>query len=555
MLRTFIAFLNIISFSFIFSTDVSELKKEEFKAELNTPLTIEKGTDGIVEINFTVGSVKGFAKLTDNFPSGVIAEAVDMGDATFTFSNGVLKIIWLNFPTNKAFSVKYKVKVDQTAPSNFEIGGKFSYLENNEKRSYSIFKKSIATGTEALAAKTATEEKEEQIASSANVIRTVEPLGSDKYKVTLDITKKGIDGFCKIQEFTSFGGKMTEGELKGAIFSFIKNKGKFVWMSLPADESFKVSYNLDLSSAKDKDVTILRGDFSFLEGNVTKKVDIVNKGEETLADNSSSSQNENVAEENTKESESSTTEAIAVKVPPTIIKDDVEIAMATQKDEEQVGKVEEVTSTEESTESNIEVEESEVAKTQESEVESNEEEIIEKNPADPIEEEVLAIEENIIKETPVLENVESNVEELEEDLVTEENETIEKVKEIEEEEVVPVQEEKSEEKKIESVLDNNFGIRTGVNYRVQIAAGKNVVDKAYFEKRHNWTNDFVIENHNGWVKYTTGSYQVYRAARDNRETVNGGEHKFNGPFVTAYNEDIRITVQEALMISKQKWFK
>ncbi len=90
---------------------------------------------------------------------------------------------------------------------------------------------------------------------------------------------------------------------------------------------------------------------------------------------------------------------------------------------------------------------------------------------------------------------------------------------------------------------------------MQIAAGKNVVDKAYFEKRHNWTSDFVIENHNGWVKYTTGSYQVYRIARDNRESVNGGEHKFNGPFVTAYNEGIRITVQEALMISKQKWFK
>ena len=98
MLRTLIAFLHIISFSFIFSTDVNELKKEEFKAEINTPGSIDKASEGIVEIVFTVGSVKGFAKLTDNLPAGVIAEAVDMGNATFTFSNGVLKIIWLNFP-------------------------------------------------------------------------------------------------------------------------------------------------------------------------------------------------------------------------------------------------------------------------------------------------------------------------------------------------------------------------------------------------------------------------------------------------------------------------
>ena len=551
MLRTLIAFLHIISFSFIFSTDVSELKKEEFKAELNTPSTIEKGTDGIVEINFTVSNVKGFAKLTDNFPTGVIVEAVDMGNATFTFSNGVLKIIWLNFPTDKEFSVKYKVKVDKAAPSNFEIGGKFSYLENNEKRSYSVFKKSIAT--EALAAKTKTEENQEQIASNTKIIRTIEPLGNDNYKVTLDITKQGIEGFCKIQEFTSFGGKMTEGELKGAIFNFIKNKGKFVWMSLPADESFTVSYNLDLSAAKDKDVSILRGDFSFLEGNVTKKVDIVNKGEETLADNSNSSQTEIIEEGNTKETKNTITEAIAIKEPsaptPTIIEDAVEIAMVTQKDEEQLEEVEEATSTEESTESNLE---EEVIKTQELVVESNEQEIVEENPIDAIEEEIVAVEEDIIEETPVLENVEL---EIEAEAVTKENETPEEVKEIEEEEVVPVQEEKNEEKKPEPVLDNNLGIRIGVNYRVQIAAGKNVVDKAYFKKRHNWTNDFVIENHKGWVKYTTGSYQVYRAARDNRETINGGDHKFNGPFVTAYNEGIRITVQEALMISNQKWFK
>ena len=322
---------------------------------------------------------------------------------------------------------------------------------------------------------------------------------------------------------------------------------------IPADESFTVSYNLDLSAAKDKDVSILRGDFSFLEGNVTKKVDIVNKGEETLADNSNSSQTEIIEEGNTKETKNTITEAIAIKEPsaptPAIIEDDVEIAMVTQKDEEQLEEVEEATSTEESTESNLE---EEVIKTQELVVESNEQEIVEENPIDAIEEEIVAVEEDIIEETPVLENVEL---EIEAEAVTKENETPEEVKEIEEEEVVPVQEEKNEEKKPEPVLDNNFGIRTGVNYRVQIAAGKNVVDKAYFKKRHNWTNDFVIENHKGWVKYTTGSYQVYRAARDNRETINGGDHKFNGPFVTAYNEGIRITVQEALMISNQKWFK
>lgn len=557
MLRTLIAFLHIISFSFIFTTDVNELKKEDFKAEINTPKIIEKGSEGIVEIKFTIGTVKGFAKLTDNFPQGVIAEAVDMGDATFTFSNGVLKIIWLNFPTDKQFSVKYKVKVDQSAANDFDIGGKFSYLENNEKRSYSIFKKSIATGVEALASKTKTELKEEEIAAYVEVIRTVETLGNDKYQVTLDITKQGIEGFCKIQEFTSFGGIMSEVELKGAIFSFIKNKGKFVWMSLPTDENFTVSYSLDLGSAKNKDVSVLKGDFSFLEGNVTKKVDIIKRVLETLADNSSSSQNETVEEKNTKEDETIISTENEPSIPletsvtsPTIpvVEDDSKITVINEEEELDTSQESMITSDEEIENKEMITAETLAAANRNEPKKGNTEETLDIT-SDSIKEEVI-IEDDILEETPVLENIE-----LKKVATTEENEIDTDFEAVKEEEVATIKEEKPKEKKTGPVLENNFGVRTGVNYRVQIAAGKNVVDKAYFEKRHNWTSDFVIENHKGWVKYTTGSYQIYRIARDNRATVNGGEHKFNGPFVTAYNEGIRITVQEALMISKQKWFK
>jgi len=554
MLRTLIAFLHIISFSFIFSTDVNELKKEEFKAEINTPGSIDKASGGIVEIVFTVGSVKGFAKLTDNLPAGVIAEAVDMGNATFTFNNGVLKIIWLNFPTDKTFSVKYKLKVADSAPNSFELGGKFSYLENNEKRSYSVFKKSIATGEQALADQTTTEQKAEKVQSYAKVVRTVESLGNEKYQVKLNITKQGIEGFCKIQEFTSFGAKMTEGNLSGAIFSFIKNKGKFVWMALPPEENFTVSYNLDLSAAKDKDVSILRGDFSFLEGNVTKKVDIINEGEEVLAAKTEVTPKENestekvdaikkepkeIAPTNTdltnQDTEAITTPALDNEIALVTKDEEANTVVPTNSDNEKreiaESSEEELLSDNTNTTEEISEEISEENTPLEEEEEEEEEEVIEETP--------------ILEETPVLENLEV---EKEKENTNEENKDSKT-------ETAPLNTEQNKEQKTEPVLDNDFGVKSGVNYRVQIAAGKNVVNKAYFEKRHNWTNDFVIENHSGWVKYTTGSYQVYRNARDNRETVNAGNHKFDGPFVTAYNEGIRITVQEALMISKQKWFK
>ncbi len=530
MLRSLIAFLHIFSLTFIFTTDINELKKDPFKAELITPTSIEQGNEAVIEVKFTVGAVKGFAKLTENLPSGIIAEAVDMGDATFTFSNGIMKIIWLNFPTEDEFSIKYKLKVSTGAPNEFQVGGKFSYLENNEKRSYSVFKKTITTGGSALAAQTESSEQPEKQPAFAKVIRTVESIGADKYKVTLEVTKSGIEGFCKIQEYTSFGGKMTEGELNGAIFSFIKNKGKLVWMSLPPEENFTVTYLLDLKNGKDKDVTALKGDFSFLEDNVTKKVTIVNQDEDVLAENNID-KNDDIpstteATEVTQK-EPITTPPTSESTPTTVVVDSPELANNIEPDSEN---------------------------TNESESENT------TTPKEP----QPAPAPTTVEETPVLEQIDTET--IAE--VIEEEEEEEEEEEIIKEALEPVVEPESESGVTEEqtvagknepepapVVETDFGVNSGVNYRVQIAAGKNVVDKTYFEKRHNWTNDFVIENHEGWVKYTVGSFQAYKDARDNRVVVNMGGHKFNGPFVTAYNGGTRITVQEALMISKQKWYK
>ena len=95
---------------------------------------------------------------------------------------------------------------------------------------------------------------------------------------------------------------------------------------------------------------------------------------------------------------------------------------------------------------------------------------------------------------------------------------------------------------------------TGITYKVQILTGPNTVGKTYFRSRHGYSGSFGIENHEGWVKYTTGSHDVYKDARDSRELINSG-YNFPGPFVTAYNDGVRITVQEALMISNQKWYQ
>ena len=93
----------------------------------------------------------------------------------------------------------------------------------------------------------------------------------------------------------------------------------------------------------------------------------------------------------------------------------------------------------------------------------------------------------------------------------------------------------------------------GVTYKVQITAAHREVGRSYFKARHSYSGDFQIERHEGWIKYVTGSYADYASARNQRVGYVQAGHNFPGPFVTAYNDGQRITVQEALVISKQQW--
>jgi hypothetical protein len=93
----------------------------------------------------------------------------------------------------------------------------------------------------------------------------------------------------------------------------------------------------------------------------------------------------------------------------------------------------------------------------------------------------------------------------------------------------------------------------GITYKVQIMAAHRVVNKTYMRSKFKFEDAFNIENHEGWVKYTTGKFENYDQARHARVNITAAHQGFKGPFVTAYNNGERITVQEALLISKQQW--
>lgn len=99
-------------------------------------------------------------------------------------------------------------------------------------------------------------------------------------------------------------------------------------------------------------------------------------------------------------------------------------------------------------------------------------------------------------------------------------------------------------------------VNNTVSYKVQVAATHRKIKNSqnFFAKR-NITENVAVEKNGAWFKYTTAStFDTYQNARNQRNTI-WESTPIKGAFVVAYKGKKRITVQEALMLSNQKWVK
>ncbi|HAP69600.1 MAG TPA: hypothetical protein DCR04_07730 [Flavobacteriales bacterium] len=154
-------------------------------------------------------------------------------------------------------------------------------------------------------------------------------------------------------------------------------------------------------------------------------------------------------------------------------------------------------------------------------------------------EEVAAVEEvtEVVEEVaePIVEAVEEIAEEV-----------VEAVEEVVEATPAPA-------KTVEPVADYNDAMmksKAGLVFRVQVAAGPSQVDPSFFVNKYGISDAIVIEEHEGLFKYVVGEFGSYRPAKTFSNELRDN-NSVEGPFVTAYNDGVRIHVKEALDIAGQ----
>lgn len=435
-------------------------------------------------------------------------------------------------------------------------------------------------------------------------------------KVTVTIDKGDITGFAKLQIDLPEGLTATAIETKGASFTFADGKAKFIWMSLPATPTFKVSYTLS-AAATASGVQRINGRFSYIEGNERKVQELAPSMIDLGAAGAVAAAVERVAEDASANDIVSAAGAAPVGTVPVAVIDNASgvapmqgaggvsgtrtITPVTEKEMlvevvvnkgaiRGFGKLQEVipqgfTAVEKSSAEAIFTTQDRIVKFVWLNLPAaSEVKVVYKLRAnerpdgeysidgefgyllnDETQKAVLGTSKFFIG-ARALEALAQDAAQVKETEAVDPTLALRQKQEAERkaqqeadakaraQEAERVRKEQAQKEAVaQKATPRVPAPEKGITYKVQITAAHREVGKAYFKARHNYGGDFQIERHQGWIKYVTGSFSEYKEARDQRVSYVQAGHNFPGPFVTAYNNGDRITVQEALAISNQRW--
>ena len=466
MLRIFIVFLNLLVVFFI-----SNFQATDVSLRMDAPQEVTAGTEFEVRITVNKGDVESFSRFQQVIPAGLSASSYLSSNADFTFEDKRIRMIWLKLPEADEFTFIYKVKVDERLKGTFSVGGKFSFIEDNERKSVTLTSQSITINPSPVIDPNLIvdisefEEKVIQYIPAASMeseniacIRQKPFPGDagDEYMVNLLVNKEDKKKFAKIEEDIPYGYTAVNIDDKNGIFTFKDQKAKFLWMNLPAESFYIVSYRLIPKNDAKLGSPVVSGKFSYLVDEKTISINVVEK--------------------------------------------DLDLASITS---EQL------------------------------------QSIITELKTQPLP--LLAEDEQKEPDAEVKTDVPENL------VVEEEKQPVKS-------DVTKPKGTKTKKYKFKRDLAYVLEPESGIYYRVQVAAGHKPVDIKRYFKKYKLEREVRKEFHENWLKYSVGSFEIYKEARDYRINI-WNTTDIDDAFVSAYNNGIRITVQEALMIANQKWYK
>jgi hypothetical protein len=558
MIKHIILITGILAAAFV------RLGGERVSITQNVPVTVNAGSEFQLEVAISKAGISGYGKAQATLPKGFVAVDDGSKGALLRQDENVLKIIWMELPETDFFTARIRMLVDhEVAPGDYTFNFRFAYLEGNEKRSVTgpvASIKVLPPTPETLAQIKAEEERSKpqevlnteasnnlnQVIAESGVGCTLvtERKSETEHLVNIKIQKGAIGGFGKVEVPVCEGLIATNVANEKGVFSFSDNKVKYVWTDMPETPVLNLTFKLLRSpDAAWLSACSIDGEFSYLDKDQSTKCKINVANLNYVSDDIYAKMDaaRKVAEPDPAKSASeSQAKAVnpvpdaAAAAPPestgTAVPANAQVQAANDHPVPSNAK----TATEGEKTSGTETAANVLKETADKSATEGEK-TGEQKAADAAKEEA-AQKESAKSQGETSNNDNLAVNRSKENQVTGNDEK-----------------EKTEEGKRDQSSRKNRKGDAAVNFKVQVCATHRDVPGSTIQSVYKLQDEVMQEMHEGWFKFTVGGFSDYSEARNKREELT----PFNlpGPFVTAYNAGTRITVQEALMITRQTWVK
>jgi hypothetical protein len=484
-------FLVALFLNFIFQTPV--------QMNIEAPTTVNAGEQFEITVTLNKGDLSSFSRFTQKIPAGLTATPSVSSNADFSFLDQKVRLIWLRLPAEETVSVTYNIHVDPRLKGEFNLEGMFSYIEDNDRKSVKKVSNII------------------NIVPSPNIPpNQLVDINQFEDAVIPDLTPVIQGDVMCVRKTPS-----VSGDNQGLIVEVIVSKGnqdKFAKI----EESVPTGYQVEPLEDQDAIFSYKDGLVKFLWMNLPSAAyfyvsyKLIPVSADLNANIDINGAFSYIQDDNK-----------TVKID--IVQEDFQLA---EKSPEAIAQVFEQLTT---------------GVQQEFEAQQT----FTKLPANDVGGKQTMVEHiNDDKDTPY---------EGPPSLLTQPKGSAQKetavsgqTKNGKTPDKKPKQ--AGEAKKVENKKTNILSPERGVYYRVQIAAGHKPINIRHYFKKFDLEKTVKKERHEGWYKYSVGSFQLYKEARDYRNYI-WRTTIIDDAFVAAYNEGNRITVQEALMIADQQWYK
>lgn len=490
-------------------------------AEIKAPASVNAGESFLVEVTINPNGVTDFMRYSMEFPAGWKAEKVETAGASFLFEKNSTndkysaKFLWSRVGDVSELKISFRVTAPDDFSGNILFSNKLSHTVDNLPSNVLLPPLELTVnGTANTKPVANVPDSTAKPPVTISVVRTV-PQGeqSGQFLVDIVINKEDLANFGKLEDSLPDGFSAKKVMTDGSDFTFDKGKVKFSWWVMPKKPSLHVQYMVIVSPDVSGTKTI-NGIFSYVENESGKIYTVAPSSVTMKANPATVVENNNPGNQQEENNSGNSQEA------------NTATAGNNAKENNQGNSQEENTATagnnsKENNSGNAQEENSAVAGNNQKENNSGN-----------------AQQENTSTAgTNQKENNSGN---------TQQENTATAGSNSKENNGGNSQQEQAASSGIAKA-----GSFAGVSFSVQIAAMIRRVPVAYYTSTFGIPGIVNAEQIEGLNKYTNGTFTTYQEARNHRESL-----RMKGvvaPFVVAYNEGKRITVQEALMITSQKW--